>query len=731
MNAYPIDRRSFLKYVGAQTTVSAGWLGPLVRQVQGASNTPSVWAEPDGTPAWRPVDYPVPSPGDGGKAASDPARFARYTVQDTLVLPDGFRFEVVAGWGDRFGAAPGAVTFGFNCDFTGLIPMDRAGDFWLCVNHEYISGRPWMQSYRQVYGASLPDVRPCDDIDLLAADSALTPQALEDLKRVCRAGMADLGVSMLHVRQSPDGVIEVLDESPHHKRITGIDPRTPTYSGCGGATTPWGTFLSCEENFQEQVVDAVDAAGGVLRGKSRPFRATGAHATISEPFDFQGMGQGIDPPHDGRDFGWVCEVDPASGVLQKRTALGRFRHENIALRAEPGRPLAAYMGDDRRGGYIWKFVSRQPVDDPSDPSSRALLDQGTLYVARLCDDFAGQWIPMTPESPLRMPEPGMNAMGHVWLPDRRTRVDGPPGGPVAVGEGPLATMSVEEWVDTIESFAARPFGQATLGDLVSGGQPQRILNLDAFLMAGAAGATPTSRPEAIQVHPLDQSIYVAFTDNTGGADGAPDVRIFPDSRGKNSRQYGAIYRLEEDGGDPAATSFRWGRFVSSGEVAEGGGGFACADNLVFDPDGNMWMVCDISTGAHNYPVTRNTSSTKPGATAFRGIFGNNALFMIPTSGPRAGVPHCFAIGPMECELTGLTFTPDGRSLLVAVQHPGELHGIRGGTSELPLQELRTLTLTARDGTPFQQERTVPLGSNFPSNESGSPPKPCVVCITRV
>jgi hypothetical protein len=113
------------------------------------------------------------------------------------------------------------------------------------------------------------------------------------------------------------------------------------------------------------------------------------------------------------------------------------------------------------------------------------------------------------------------------------------------------------------------------------------------------------------------------------------------------------------------------------------------------------------------------------------VFGNNALFMIPTSGALAGVPLCFGIGPMECELCGPTFTADGRSLLLAVQHPGELHGTRGlpGVDQ-PLETTRPMRVAARDGTVFTQERVVPLGSNFPHRRPGAPPLPCVVCITR-
>ena len=100
------------------------------------------------------------------------------------------------------------------------------------------------------------------------------------------------------------------------------------------------------------------------------------------------------------------------------------------------------------------------------------------------------------------------------------------------------------------------------------------------------------------------------------------------------------------------------------------------------------------------------------------------------SARRAGVPACFAVGPCEAELTGPTFTPDGSTLFLAVQHPGELHGARGLTPAIPAQTDRAMRLAARDGTVFPQARTVPLGSNFPSRALGAVPRPCVVAVTR-
>ncbi len=766
-------RRAFLRYVGygVGAIAASGVMGPLMRnrliaEVPQAANPAAgkAWADALGTPSWKPVSYPLPIPGDDGSAETDADRLASYEVKDDLVLPEGFRRDVVAQWGDRFDTGDGEFVFGYNADYTGLVPIAGTSDeFYLLVNHEYVSARPWLAGCRDVHGVMVTDDaslttlagQPLGEVERDLTDPTQRSDELgRGLCRICELGMGDLGVSIVHVRRLGDGRFVALKRSPRHFRIAGgssinlagsaadgspamqftgpaatlLGMPRGTFSNCSGATTPWGTFLSCEENFQDQVQEFIDPSGRPLAGASRTFKGT-AFGKNPVPFEFEGLGTGLTPPLDGRQYGWVVEVDPVGRTMTKHTTMGRFRHENVAVRADAGKPIACYMGDDRRGGHVWKFVSSRPCTTPRDPGNSLLLREGTLYVARFNADFTGRWIALAPDTPLRAPEVDHYASRHAWLPRR----DGDnPGGHAAVGlEGARAfDMTVADWIKSVEAFSGKTFDQMTLGDLVraaDGIDAQAVLVTDAYAMANTVGGTPTARPEDIEVHPVDSSIYIAFTDSTGSGDGSPDVRIFPDSAGKNSRQYGAIYRLAEDGNDPAATTFTWGKFVASGEMADGGGGFACADNLVFDPQANLWMVCDITTPAHNFTVTRDEGDrTAPGMPGFVGVFGNNALFMIPTAGPRAGLPHCFAIGPMECEMTGPTFTDDGLTLIVAVQHPGETYGPRKNAAA----DTRPMRLATRDGTLFTQQRTVPLGSNFPSGKDGDVPRPCVVCITR-
>lgn len=742
----PISRRGFLCYVGAGAALLPPGLGPLLRPAAALAESPF-----NTGPGWTPVDYPLPLPSDAGAAAGDAARLARYAVRDELVLPPGFRYEVLARWGERFGAAGHEVPVGYNCDYTALVPVPgQRDDYWLVVNHEYVSGRPWLEGLTEVYGASPVDRegrlagRPLAGLRVNPGELAGDVRLARAVRQLCTMALDELGVLVLRVRRRPEGGFAVVQDARDHRRIGTLrswnvaappavsGPAAPligqppgTFGNCSGAVTPWGTVLSCEENFQDQVNEFTTPDGRELAASRRLFQARtdGRHLL---PNEFRGLGETLDPPLDGRQFGWVCELDPATGRLTKHTALGRFRHENVALRVETGRPLVAYMGDDRRGGHIWKFVSRRPVRDPSSPDCSSLLEDGTLYVARFAGDFRGEWVPLLPDTPLRRPAVEQTASGHMRVPAR------PAGGLVSVHAQPEEDqLTVDQWITSLERWAGRPWDALTLGDLVRPGDKLStggLLLLDAFAMANCIGGTPTARPEDVEVHPHDASVYIAFTDATSSADGSPDLRVFPDSREENSRQYGALYRLVEEDNDPGALRFGWGRFVSSGEVADGGGGFACADNLAFDPEANVWMVTDISTEQHNLAVDRS-GRTAPGSSDFRGVFGNNALFMIPTAGAQAGVPFCFALGPMECELTGPTFTADGQTLILAVQHPGELNGTRRLAGKAPAADERRMRIADRDGRLFDQQRTVPLGSNWPADRPGSVPRPAVVAIT--
>ncbi|ADY27668.1 protein of unknown function DUF839 (plasmid) [Deinococcus proteolyticus MRP] len=190
---------------------------------------------------------------------------------------------------------------------------------------------------------------------------------------------------------------------------------------------------------------------------------------------------------------------------------------------------------------------------------------------------------------------------------------------------------------------------------------------DARAAALAVGGTPVDRPEDIEIHPLNGDVYIALTNNS-----------------KHGNYFGHIVRLTEEGSDHAATSFKWDVFAYGGPSA----GFASPDNLVFDPYGNLWMVTDNSDLGTN-PI--------------KDFHGNNAMFFMPTEGPNAGKAYRFAVGPVEAEMTGPTWSPDGKTLFVSIQHPGEdsesLDKLTSNFAAKPGSRIPRPTLVAIQGFP--------------------------------
>lgn len=798
----PLSRRRFLFYVGA------GAAGLFTRSLWAEKMAPApprgAFIGADGKPAFTPRRHPLPLPTDLHPPAEDKKLLATFEVIDDLVLPEGFEYRVLAQWGDVFGAAGHQIRFGYNNDYTGLLPIPgMPGHYYLMVNHEYVAARPWLQAYEEVFGSKppalelLPHAKPevfakglfrwgsfafdqplfegnAFDWSNPAAREAVPAALRAEMSQMAERVLSQVGISILHLRRQDDGSFEVVRDAADHRRITAIGrenvagepaghsrftgpaagffakPPSGTMCNCSGGTSPWGTFLTCEENFFNEVNEEITPAGEPMERK----KLFGALAERSNnvwvfnhplPPTLTGNGHVLAEPLDGREYGWVCEVDPRNGHMRKHTALGRFRHENVAIRCEKGKRLAAYMGDDRRGGHVWKYVSDDIAKDAADPGNHRLLEKGTLYVARFEPGFHGTWIPLRPDTPLRRPEPEQCFTQHVKVPSRFV------GGPVAVGDTARDNpeITVDAWIEIVESFVfettgkRKKFADCTLGDLVEAPgltspaeiaeRKTGVILLDAFLMANACGGTPSARPEDLEVHPFDKTVYIAFTENAGSSDGSPDRRIFQDSDATTSRQYGAIYRLLEGGvegpdSDPGATTFTWGRFLGSGEVAEQGSGFGYADNLAFDPQGHLWMVTDITTTAQNFPTARKREDgSHPGGLNFGGIFGNNAMFAIPAHGESAGQPFLFATGPMDCELCGPSFSEDGLTLILSVQHPGELDGM--ATDAKPPEEREHLLLD-REGKTFVQKRKVPIGSSFPHGQKNRAPRPAVVQIRR-
>ncbi len=734
-----LKRRDFILFLGA----SAGTVA-LSSSLNSCQKSQVPLTKLDSTPqprinnlSFEPVKGPIPLPTDGMglvKQVSDNySEYETYEIKDDLVLPENFTYDIVATWGDKVGDS----RFGYNNDYLSFVETGE-GEGYLTVNHEYISAKPWIETYQQVIGKALPIEKVA-----AAAKEGINAFALPDgdatkgaIQEITKEGLIDLGMSVISIRRNAEGKWERTN-SKADRRITGIsgledgrylrttgpavvvfrkqkvqgytdklgDRIIGTFNNCAGGTTPWGTVFSGEENIQSFVPEPVNGDGSSLDPGKMYFYANEE--------ELGGLGNVFGLA--GNKYGWMVEVDPANpnDYGTKHTWLGRYRHEAVGIRAEAGKRLAFYSGCDRRGGHLYKFVSKGTVSDPKNKANSKLLEQGMLYAAKFNPDGTGSWIPLQASTPVNPDMPSVVVGGMIPVPKR------PEGGMVKINKD-------EDMLRFKQQYK-------TLGDLYIGNaeEKQGAILIDAHFAANAVGATATARPEDTEVAP-DGSLYVTFTSGSEGSDGGPDNRIFKGPKGETPYEYGWILHLIEDDNTPEAMTFRWKMLALGGEPAEGGAGFANPDNLLIDKAGNIWVVTDMASDKINKAVPQGRVDEKGQPikqSDLRGVFGNNAMWYIPTSGAGAGNAYLFGYGPMECEVTGPFFTADSQTLFLSVQHPGEFNGVRKGGAEG--YEDRTISIRTVEGKEVMQKRRVPVGSNWPAKTPNAPPKPSVVAIRRL
>lgn len=819
-----LSRRQFLAFVGV-TGGAAAADALLATAAVGADGSVGDFLGRGATPVRLPHQLPIYLRRDSflptsGQVGDFGAPLAEYTVLDDVIVAPEFERYLIVAWGDRvFNDRHQYV--GYNADYTAFRRLHGARDGFLWVNHEYISfpmslGAPetpaTLQAANPRPAASFPTVVGFD------IEGPNVPQGTRwgeflynmggSIVRLRKghsgryAPVADRRNRRLHLLSGlalnagrsdlrPDGTpfsslvswgdrrhqqgdrnyligtgpaaVEVM---PHSSDGLG-NKIIGTGFGCSGALTPWGTVLSCEENFQGAAgTFFIGVQENVLPDGTQTGYVVGDPPTFTDPVSgqtFHNYATGTFFGQVGEKYGWVVEVDPAdpSWRARKHTALGRVRHENVAMRAVGGRKLVAYMGDDRRGGHVWKYVSHGRVRDPDSRATSRLLERGTLYVARFDPgdgSGTGRWIPLVPGTPVDPIAPSDLAAreaeergvpvetitaAKLRLP-KRTGVAGQTsdGGPydvfIATEEADLASYRTK----------GGTVAAATLGDYYTG---QGAILVDAYLAGNLAGGTPTARPEDLEVSPHNRrEVFISYTDGAPGGDGYPDSRVFVVGKYTpevdDTQQFGGLYKITEDSHDSTGTTFRWERFRQSGESgAELGAGFANLDNLAFDEDGNVWGVTDMSTGLHNgfttvysgptlQPGTTAIDHTSTGSTAANlvGTFGTNWMFYVPVRGRAAGVLHPFGYGPPRCEMTGPTFVGD--TLLLSVQHPSEDSPINGDPAAGGVAAsilTRPIEMLDLAGGLYQQVRTLPRGSNWPNTGPAEPPKPSVIGIRRV
>jgi len=544
--------------------------------------------------------------GAGGRGASGPAlgfRAVAASATDAVVVPPGYTATPLAPWGEPVGIAGNMPPFKFDASNTAAEQAVQMGMHHDGLHYFALDGsRRGLLAINQEY----------TDEALLhpGGNTVVTAEKV-------RKSQAAHGITVIEIEQLA-GRWQMVRPSKYARRITAntpfaiggpaaghvmmktaADPTGRTVLGtignCASGITPWGTYLSGEENWAgyftaADVPTAHERRWGISRNT---WNRWPEHDTR---FDT------VRNPNEPNRFGWVVEVDPMdpTSTPVKRTAIGRAAHEGAWVAVTKDGRAVVYSGEDARFEYIYKFVSRDKIAPAGNGKTAAqanatLLDEGTLHVARFDANGSGRWLPLV----------------H--------------------GSGPLTAAN----------------GFADQGEVV----------IKARQASDMLGATKMDRPEWLAIDAASGWVYATLTNNSQrGAAGRPAVDA-ANPRANNTM--GHIIRWK-DQGDFSGETFQWNHLLLAGDPANEraeakgnlrGDSFAGPDTIAFDTRGVLWIGTD-----HN----------ASGEGEFARM-GNNALL---ACNPATGEVRRFLVGPMNCELTGAAWAPDGRTMFVNIQHPG-------------------------------------------------------------
>ncbi|MGW4110622.1 PhoX family protein [Actinosynnema sp. NPDC004786] len=563
----------------------------------------------------------------GGGRRRDGLNFAAVApnTEDRLVAPEGYDQGVVLRWGDpvvpgapafdfdRQTAAAQAKQFGYNCDFLGLVPLGGHDEWLLVANHEYTTEEFLFKDWN-------PDNPTREQVEIAWAAHGLSVVRVE---RDRRSGKLQPKQDRRYNRRiTATSEFKVTGPAAGSDLLKTSADRTGTrvlgtLNNCAGGVTPWGTILSGEENFNQYFANAGSVTDPVVKARLSRYGLSGAASTRKwERFDKRfDVAQ---EPNEVNRFGWVVEIDPLDpdSTPVKHTALGRFKHEGAnVIVARDGR-VVAYMGDDERFDYMYKFVSDEKVKPGNSKHAREhnkkLLDKGTLYVARFTGDSPAAEIDGTGT----LPADGEFDGSGEWI-------------PLASGNRSFVPGFTAEEVYIFTRLAA-----------------------------DKVGATKMDRPEDVEPNPRNRRVYAALTNNTDRGKAGKEGATEPNPRLNN--RHGHVLELEERRGDNTATSFSWKLLLVCGDPTSPDtyfGGYdktqvspiSCPDNVAFDSRGNLWISTDGNA-----------------------LKSNDGLFAVPVEGPYRGRVKQFLTVPRGAETCGPVIEDD--FVLVAVQHPGEIDG---------------------------------------------------------
>lgn len=595
---------------------------------------------------------------------------------DIVTVPEGYEANVIYALGDSINPRvgdwddnniPSGPSFQFrsgDCHdgmhFFGLNASTKnfdesvSAEGLLVMNHEYINQtflhpkgptkvdgrRPEDEVIRETnaHGVSIVHIKKDAATQKVTIDKNSIFNRRITASTVMEFAGAAAGSSLLATRFSPAG-----------RQTRG------THNNCGNGYTPWGTYLTTEENFigyfaRSTTDDALRTPEEIIALKRYGLKAGSGSRYGWETAIGQVESQDLydrwnadvkaaqatqDYRNGPNTFGWMVEIDPFDGRQNpvKRTSLGRFAHEDSACRTVVGQPLAFYMGDDSRGEYIYKFVSTA-VWDAKDvnrgyTAGDKYMNAGKLYVAKFNNDGTGQWIEL------------------------------------AYGKNGLN-----------ETNPTYPF--KSQADVVT----------FARLAGDAVGATKMDRPEWCTVNPVNGEVYVTLTNNSNrGKDYATDAAnprnytdLYNGTKEQKGNVNGHIIRFKETDDKTTAETFKWDIYLFGAEASMASNinlsgltdnnDLSSPDGMWFDPRGVLWIQTD--DGAYTDVTNCMMLAALPGQIGDGGTATtSNGQQTLVGAKVTDSTLRRFLVGPKQCEITGIAMTPDHKAIFINVQHPGE------------------------------------------------------------
>ncbi|MGH8585806.1 MAG: PhoX family protein [Gammaproteobacteria bacterium] len=639
-------------------------------------------------PAWATGRYHR-GHGHGARAVKLGFAAVPKSLADIVTVPSGYRHDVLYRLGDPI--APGVAEYANDGTDDPESFAHRAGDHHDGMSYFGLSRNGERDENSSARGLLCVNHEAITPAFLHPTGQTVVDGARTVADEVLREFYAH-GVSVIEVvkKRGKKGEWSYKQESRFNHRIhtltrmklSGPAAKTPymitkfspdgsetrgTVNNCANGATPWGTYLTCEENWagyfrriaatDDSKRTAKELASFARYGVVGNGRELWATVTPDTADDFYGrwnamkLGASADGSDDYRNvantYGWVVEIDPFNrkSIPKKRTALGRFAHEGAWLGpAKKGEPLVSYMGCDARNEYIYKYVSNRRWDPRDANQGMAAgdkyLDDGKLYVATFNADGTGEWRELS--------------------------------------------FGINNITPTNQAYAFAD-------------QADVVINLR--LAADAAGATKMDRPEWAAVHPKNGEVYVTLTNTNASSRPVTSVdaanpRFYNDQKTTGEDQLGNpnghIIRLAETHGKVDATSFTWDVFLFGARASADAtnvnisgltdaNDFSSPDSVWFSRanPGLLWFHTD--DGAYTDVTNCMLLAAVPGEGgdgARRTVtnFSGTTIQSVDTYvGKKLGEKRLrrFLVGPKECEITGITETPDGRAIFVNIQHPGE------------------------------------------------------------